>query len=86
MKTSRSSLRGLARERADHVVRFVAGIFEDGQTHGFAIAAHERNLHGEIVGHGRALRFVRGEKLVAKSGRGDVEHDGDVIRQTVLVL
>ena len=63
-------LGGLARQSADHVVGFVAGIFQDGQAHGFAIAAHEGNLDGEIVGHGRALGFVSGEKLVAESGRG----------------
>ena len=66
MKTSRSSLRGLARERADHVVRFVAGIFEDGEAHRLAVAPHERNLHGKVVRHRRALRFVGGEKLVAE--------------------
>ena len=79
MMTSRFFVGGLARERADHVVGFVAGIFEDRQAHGFAIAADEGKLQRKILGHGRALRFVVGEKLVAKSGRGDVEDHGEVI-------
>ena len=47
----------LARERADNVVRFVSGIFEDGQTHRLAIPAHERESErrGRRASAGAAL-------------------------------
>ena len=54
--------------------------------HGLAIAADERNLNGEIVGHGRALRFVGSEKLVAEGGRGNVEDNREIVRMQILVL
>src|SRR4029077_18331199 len=73
----------LAGERADHVVRFVAGIFENGQAHGFAIAADVGELHGEIFGHRRALGFVGGEELVAEGGGGEVERNTKIVRLPV---
>ncbi len=51
---------------------------------GFAEAADEGDLDGEIVGHGRALSFVVGEKFVAEGGSGDVEDDAEVIGLPVL--
>ena len=42
-------------------------------------AANERQLHGKIVGHGRALGLVFGEKLVAEGGARGIEDHGDVI-------
>src|SRR6202007_485787 len=57
---------------------------DDGQAHGFAEAAHKGNLNEKIVGHGRALGFVLGEKLVAEGGAGGVENDGHKIGLQIL--
>ncbi len=75
---------GLLGERADDVVGFVAGNLDDGQAHGFAEAAHKGNLNEKIVGHGRPLGFVLGEKLVAEGGAGGIENDGDKIGLQIL--
>ncbi len=79
-------LGGLARQRANDVVGLVPRNFQDGQAHGLAVAADVGQLHAEVFRHGRALRLVGGEELVAKRGRGGVEHDSDVIRAQFLVL
>ena len=74
---------GLAGEGADDVVRFVAGIFEDRETHGFAIAANVGELNGEILGEWRTLSFVGGEKFVAEGGSGDVVGHAEIVRLPV---
>ena len=76
-------LGGLAGERADNVVCFVAGIFEDGQAHGLAKAADVGELYREIFGHGRALSLIGGEELVAKGGSSHVEGHAEIIRLPV---
>ncbi len=50
--------RGFPGEGADDVVSLKAGKFEDGDTVGFEGAADVGNLLGEILGHGRTVRFV----------------------------
>ena len=69
----------VARERAEHVVGFVAVQFQDRQAHGFAKPPDKRELNGELVGHLGAVRFVFLEKFVAEGGLAGVENDADVI-------
>ena len=79
-------LPGLACQRADYVVGFVAWVFKDGQPHGVAIAANEGHLNGKLIGHRGALGFVGGKKLVAKGRRGVVVNNGKVIGAAILVV
>ena len=79
-------LDGEAGQRADDVVGFVAGVFKNWQAHGGAVAAHERNLNRKIIGHRRALGFVLGEKLVAKSGRGMIEDDREIVGRAIFIF
>ena len=50
--------RPLHGQRANHVVRFITLKLQNRQTHRFAQLSNIWNLHGEIVRHRRALRFV----------------------------
>ena len=70
---------GLARKAPDHVIGLVARAFDHGQAHGVTQAPHQRNLHGKIVGHGRTVGLVFGEKLVAERRTRRIEHHGYVI-------
>ena len=77
--------RALLGERANHVIRFKSGKFEDGQPHGFAHPPHIRKLHGKIVGHRRPLRLVLVKKFVAKCRFLRIEHHGEIIRRVLLL-
>ena len=84
METSRPFFAALLRERADHVVRLKSGKFENRQPHGFAHPPHVGQLHGEVVGHRRALRLVLVKQLVAKGRLLGVEHHGEIVRRMFL--
>ena len=84
METSRPFFARLLGQRADHVVGLKAVEFENRQPHGFAHPPHVGQLHGEILGHRRALRLVLVKKLVAKRGFPRVEHHGEIIRRMLL--
>ena len=73
----------LCSQRANHVVRLVTLKFQDRQVHRFAQLSNVGNLHRQIIRHGRALRFVLFEKLVAKRRTLGVEDDAQVIRLIV---
>ncbi len=72
--------RRLAGERADHVIGLIPGNFDNGQAHGFAQAPNKRNLNKKLIGHGLALSFIVGKKLVAESWAGGVKDYGYIIR------
>jgi hypothetical protein len=63
---------------SDHVVGFVALGGEDGHTEGLAGGVDQRNLHGQVVGHRRAVGLVVGDHVVAKRATGEIERGGDV--------
>ena len=77
-------LRGLHRQRANNVVGLVTLKLQDRQAHRFAQLSNVGNLHGEVVGHRRALRFVLFKQLVAERRALGVENDAHVIRLVVL--
>ena len=72
------------RHRADHIVGFVARVRDDGDAERLAGAVHERNLHGEVVGHGRPVRLVVGGQIVAKRAPGQIEGRGDELRRVLV--
>jgi hypothetical protein len=75
---------GLRRQRADHVVRFIALRGEDGHAHGFARLVHQRDLLREIAGHRRAVGLVVGDDVVAEGRAGEIEGGGDVLRLMIV--
>ena len=72
------------RHRPDHVVRLVAGGGHDRHAHRFARLVHPVDLFGEIVGHGRAVRLVVGDELIAKRRAGEIERRGDVLGMVIV--
>ena len=72
--------RRLLRQRADHVVGFVAFGGEDRHAERLARRVHHRDLHRELVGHRRAVGFVVGDQVVAEGAAGQIERRGDVLR------
>ena len=77
-------LRGLHRQRADHVVSLETLKLQNRQVHRFAQLSNVGNLQRKFIRHGRALRFVFFEELVAKCRALGVEHDAQVVRRVVL--
>ena len=69
----------LGGQRADDVVSLVTLKLQNRQVHRFAEFSHVGNLYGQIIRHGRTLRFVLFEKLVAKCRARGVEDDAQVI-------
>ncbi len=69
---------GLAGERANDVVGFVAVEFEHGQVEGADEALDVGNGGGKLLGHFLALRLVGGKFDVARGGRVGVEDDGEM--------
>ena len=74
----------LDRERADDVVRLVAGELVDRDPERLDDLADLGELVAQVVRHPLAGRLVLGEALVAERGSGEVEGDGHVVRPDVL--
>ncbi len=76
--------RGLLCQGADDIVGFIAIQFQNRHAHGLAKAADVGKLHTHLVGHGRAMGFVRFEELVAEGRLAGIENDSDVVRFVIL--
>ena len=64
---------GLDRQRADHVVRFVALGRDDRHAERFTGLVDPRNLLREIRRHRRAIGLVVGDHVVAEGAAGEIE-------------
>ena len=87
MITSRSCSRGLAGERADHVVGFISGIFQDRED------AWPRNTGARRESAGKAHRawacaaLCRQAKSLSRNvGAADIEDYRDIVGAQILVL
>jgi hypothetical protein len=74
----------LPRQRCDDVVRLVARHLDHRQPQGVADAPYERDLHGQVRVHGRAVRLVLRVLVVADGRAGRIEEDRDVLRPLVV--
>ena len=74
----------LVGDRADHVVRLVAGHLVDREAERLDDLADLRELVAEVVRHLRPGRLVVGVLLVAEGRAGEVERDRDVVRLEIL--
>ncbi len=77
-------LGSLLRERAHHVVGLEAVEFQYRQLHGFAHPPHVGQLHGKLVRHRRALRFVLRKQFVAKRRLSRIENHCKVVGRMFL--
>ena len=84
ISTLRFCFRGRAGQRADHVVGLHARLAQDGQAHAAHRFEQRLDLRAQVVGHGRAMRLVFGEQLVAERLARSVEHHGDALGIVVL--
>ena len=78
--TSQPACFGAAGDGADDVVGFEAGVFEDGDAHGFEHAADVGDLLEQVGRRFGAVGLVFGELLHAVGGLGAFEDGGDVGR------
>ena len=74
---------GLAGERADHIVGLDALDHQQRPAARLHGRVQRGNLHREVFGHGRAMRFVIGKPVVAKGLALGVENAGAVLRLVV---
>ena len=78
MITSMPCVGGLRRQRANDVVRLVAGRLETRDAERLEQLAHARELRAQVVRHREALGLVRLVGLVAEGGLGAVPRRDDV--------
>ena len=69
---------GAACQRTDHVVGLNAGDAQQCHTVRCHRVEQRLNLHAQIIRHRRAVRFVLGKQLVAKSFSGRVKDHGEL--------
>ena len=71
-------------DRAEEVVRLPALQLQTADAHGVQHLFQQRDLHGEILRHGLALRFIVRVLLMAERRRFEIERDGERLRMLEL--
>ena len=80
---AQAALFGLARERADDVVRLHSFDLQQGPARGPDGVEERLDLRAEVVGHGRSVRLVLRVHLVAESLASRVEDTGKIVRLVI---
>ena len=84
ISTSNAGFGALHRQSSDHIVRLDAGDAQQRQPQRLHRLEQRLHLRAQIVGHGRAMRLVLIEELVAEGAARGVEHHRDPLRRLLL--